>query len=127
MTNSQPLDNTNARLDDLDTRLEQLGDEIDLIRTIQTANRRELRFNSQSLARVERTIIEIGDIVRLQSIQAERDRQQAERDRQVLNQLIAEAAQDRQQVAIDRQVWQTEIRRIWEHLQGRNGGSSISQ
>lgn len=36
----QPQDIT-ARLDDIDTRLEELGDELDLIRTIQNANRRE--------------------------------------------------------------------------------------
>ncbi len=37
--------------------------------------------------------------------------------------LAAEAAQDRQQAAIDRQ----EIRRIWEYLRDRNGGSPPPQ
>lgn len=34
------------------------------------------------------------------------------------------AAEDRQQAAIDRQEFRTEIRRIWEYLRDRNGGSS---
>ncbi|MFN6474359.1 MAG: hypothetical protein RMY36_032400 [Nostoc sp. SerVER01] len=39
--------------DDIDDRLEQLGDELDLIRTIQDGSRRELRTNSQAIARLE--------------------------------------------------------------------------
>jgi len=64
MTNSQPEDTT-ARLDDIDNRLEQLGDEIDLIRTVQDGVRRETRANSQSLARLERTVANLADIARL--------------------------------------------------------------
>lgn len=64
MTNSQPED-VNARLDDIDNRLEQLGDEIDLIRTIQDGVRRETRANSQALARLERTVANLADIARL--------------------------------------------------------------
>jgi len=120
MTNSQPLDDMNIRLDDFGTRLDQLGDDIDLLRTIQDANRRELRFTSQSLARLERIVTQIADTVRLQGSAAEADREQA--------------AADRQQAAIDRQTFQnnltetnqqfqSEIRRIWEYLssQNRNG------
>ncbi|MEH2414221.1 hypothetical protein [Nostoc sp.] len=55
MTNGEQP-NVNARLDDIDAQLEQVGDEIDLIRTIQTANRRETRANSQTAARLERTV-----------------------------------------------------------------------
>ena len=55
MTNGEQP-NVNARLDDIDIQLEQVGDEIDLIRTIQTANRRETRANSQTAARLERTL-----------------------------------------------------------------------
>ncbi|MBW4612224.1 MAG: hypothetical protein KME21_02895 [Desmonostoc vinosum HA7617-LM4] len=64
MTNFQPEDTT-ARLDDIDNRLEQLGDEIDLIRTIQDGVRRETRANSQALARLERTVANLADIARL--------------------------------------------------------------
>lgn len=59
----QPQDIT-ARLDDIDTRLEELGDELDLIRTIQNANRRETRANSQTAARLERTVAQLADIAR---------------------------------------------------------------
>ncbi|MBW4568251.1 MAG: hypothetical protein KME31_09540 [Tolypothrix carrinoi HA7290-LM1] len=38
--------------------------------------------------------------------------------------LTTQAAEDRQQAAIDRQEFRTEIRRIWEYLRDRNGGSS---
>ena len=44
--------------------------------------------------------------------------------------LAAEAAQDRQQAAIDRQqaaIDRQEIRRIWEYLRDRNGGSAPPQ
>ncbi|OKH43831.1 hypothetical protein NIES2101_29630 [Calothrix sp. HK-06] len=64
MTNAQP-ENINVRLEQMDERLEQLGDEIDLIRTIQNANRRETRANSQTIARVERSVAELLDIARL--------------------------------------------------------------
>jgi len=43
--------------------------------------------------------------------------QLSERDRE-------QSAADRQQAAIDRQAWQAETRRIWEYLQGRNGGNN---
>lgn len=60
---NQPHDIT-PRLDDIDDRLEQLGDELDLIRTIQNANRREIRANSQTSARLERTVAQLADIAR---------------------------------------------------------------
>ncbi len=109
MTNSQPINEINVKLNDFGTQLEQLGDELDLLRTIQDANRRELRFTSQSLARLERIVTQIADTVRLQGSAAEADREQV--------------AVDRQQTAIDRQTFQTEIRHIWEYLssQNRNG------
>ena len=59
----QPQDMT-ARLDDIDTRLEELGDELDLIRTIQNANRGETRANSQTAVRLERTVAQLADIAR---------------------------------------------------------------
>ena len=46
MTNAYQPDIT-ARLDDIDERLEQLGDELDLIRTIQNGMRREGANNQQ--------------------------------------------------------------------------------
>ena len=130
MTNAQPEDIT-ARLDNIDEQLEQLGDEIDLIRTIQNGNRREIRATSQTAARLEQTSTRLAAIahdhqiaLRILSQEAERDRQQAERDRQQAERDRQQVAQDRQQAAIDRQVFQNEIQRIWEYLRDRNGGSS---
>jgi len=104
MTNSQPIDEINAKLNDFGTRLEDLGDDIDLLRTIQDANRRELRFTSQSLARLERIVTQLADTVRNES-------------------LIAAA--ERQQIAIDRQEFKEEITRIWRYL-SQNGNNSTS-
>ncbi len=64
MTNADQTQDITARLDDIDDRLEQLGDELDLIRTIQNANRREIRANSQTSARLERTVTQLADIAR---------------------------------------------------------------
>lgn len=64
MTNADQPQDITSRLDDIDERLEQLGDELDLIRTIQNANRRETRANSQTAARLERTVAQLADIAR---------------------------------------------------------------
>lgn len=111
MTNGEQP-NVNARLDDIDIQLEQVGDEIDLIRTIQTANRRETRANSQTAARLERTVAQLADIAR--------DHQQALR--------IAERNFERiqEQATSDRTLFQTEIRRIWEYLLQQSGNGSGS-
>lgn len=59
----QPHDIT-PRLDDIDDRLEQLGDELDLICTIKNANRREIHANSQTSARLEKTVAQLADTAR---------------------------------------------------------------
>jgi hypothetical protein len=41
-----------------------------------------------------------------------------------IEEIRTQAAADRQQAAIDRQAWQAETRRIWEYLEGRDGGTS---
>lgn len=77
MTSLGQPEDISVRLDDIDTRLEEVGDQLDLIRTIQDANRRETRGNSQTIARLERSIRELGDIARLHQEAlrvAERDR-----------------------------------------------------
>lgn len=108
MTDS--LEDNKARLEQIDIRLEELGDEFDLLRTVQNANRRETRGNSQTIARLERAIRELGDIARLH-----------QRALQIAQQ-NAEVAQ--RNAEIDR----AEIRRIWEYLIGqqRNGNGSGS-
>ncbi|MBW4614577.1 MAG: hypothetical protein KME21_15135 [Desmonostoc vinosum HA7617-LM4] len=98
MTNAdQPIE---ERLINIETQLEDLGDELDLLRTIQNANRRELRTVSQTSARLERAINQLADLSRLQALEAQRDRT----------------------------VFQAEIRRIWEYLlqQGGNGNTPPS-
>ncbi|MBD2342312.1 hypothetical protein H6G64_35970 [Calothrix sp. FACHB-156] len=107
MTNADQPQDITERLNDIDERLEQLGDEIDLIRTIQNGNRRELRANSQTTARLERTVAQLADIAR--------DHQLA----------LRVASQDAER---DRTVFQAEIRRIWEYLlqQGGNGNTQPS-
>ncbi len=130
MTNAQPEDII-ARLDNIDEQLEQLGDEIDLIRTIQNGNRREIRASSQTAARLERTVNRLADIARDHQIALRITSQEAERERAQVALDRASAAQDRQQAAIDRQEFrnqmeqrQREIQQIWEYLRDRNGGSS---
>ncbi|QLE59738.1 hypothetical protein FD725_29635 (plasmid) [Nostoc sp. TCL26-01] len=76
---------------------------MDLLCTVQNANRRETRGNSQTIARLERTIRELAEIARLHQ------------------QGLREAQRDAER---DRELFQMEIRRIWEYLRDRNGGSS---
>lgn len=64
MTNADKPQDITPRLNDIDDCLEQLGDELDLLRTIQNANRREIRANSQTSARLERTVTQLADIAR---------------------------------------------------------------
>ena len=83
MSNPQSLEDITLRLDDVDSKLDQLGDEIDLVRTIQEGVRRETRSNSQALARLERTVTSLADIARLhqQSLrQSERQFQEFQRN-----------------------------------------------
>ncbi|MGL5065943.1 MAG: hypothetical protein ACRC62_38735 [Microcoleus sp.] len=104
MTNAdQPPEDIAARLSNIDEQLEQIGDELDLIRTIQNANRREVRANSQTAARLERTVTHLANIAR--------DHQAALRS-----------------LERDREVFQAEIQRIWEYLlsQRSNGNAPPS-
>jgi len=83
MSNPQSLEDITLMVDDVDSKLDQLGDEIDLVRTIQEGVRRETRSNSQALARLERTVTSLADIARLhqQSLrQSERQFQEFQRN-----------------------------------------------
>ncbi|HLO89400.1 MAG TPA: hypothetical protein VK203_30935 [Nostocaceae cyanobacterium] len=113
MTNSQPSEDITTRLDDIDNRLEQLGDELDLVRTIQEGVRRETRYNSQALARLERTVTNLADIARLhqQSLrQSERQFQEFQRNNQEFQRTT--------NAAIER------IDRILDYLLKQSGGQS---
>ncbi|NJL62272.1 MAG: hypothetical protein HC903_11090 [Methylacidiphilales bacterium] len=105
MTNAEQPQDITERLNNIDTQLDALADEIDLIRTIQDGVRRETRTNSQTAARLERTITRLADIAR---------------DHQVALRLAS------QQADSDRNIFQAEILRIWEYLlqQGNNGNGS---
>ncbi|NEU84508.1 hypothetical protein G1O98_37440 [Nostoc sp. UIC10630] len=106
---------------------------MDLLRTVQNANRRETRGNSQTIARLERTIRELADIARLHQEGLRVAQRDAERDRQTIRETEIQADRDREvllasllQAERDRQAFQEEIRRIWEYLRDRNGGSSTA-
>lgn len=99
MTNADQPQDIAARLSNIDEQLELIGDELDLIRTIQNANRREVRANSQTAARLERAVNQLASVAR--------DHQTALR--------ILER---------DREVFQTEIRRIWEYLLTQSGNGN---
>jgi chromosome segregation ATPase len=107
MTNAGQPEDISVRVDNIDTRLEELGDDLDLLQTVQNANRRETRGNSQTIARLERTIRELAEIARLHQEGLRVTQRDAERDRLVLRET--------------QQVFQEEIRRIWEYLRDRNG------
>jgi predicted metalloenzyme YecM len=64
MTNADQPQDITARLSSIDEQLEEIADELDLIRTIQNANRREVRANSQTTARLERTVTQLASIAR---------------------------------------------------------------
>ncbi len=61
MTNSQP-ENLTTRVASLEEQLEQVLDELDLLRTIQTGVRRETRTNSTTAARLERATANLAVI-----------------------------------------------------------------
>ncbi len=100
MTNAEQPEDISARLNDIDERLEQLGDELDLIRTIQNGMRREVRATSQTSARLERTVNRLADIAR---------------DHQLALRIVERNAES------DRSVFQAEIRRFWEYLLRQSG------
>ncbi len=95
MTNAQPEDIA-IRVDRVEARLDNL---VDIARSL-----------------VQNAEIQQQNIAQL-TVTTERLVTEAAQDRQ-------QAAQDRQQAAIDRQEFRTEVRRIWEYLRSRNGGSS---
>jgi len=108
MTNAQPEDLT-ARVDNIDEQLEQILDELDLVKTIQNGVRRETRTNSQSTARLERTVNRLAEIATLH--------QQAfrllENDREELRQHRADIQQNQQN-----------INRILAYLENPNRGDT---
>ncbi|MEC4814274.1 MAG: hypothetical protein SAK29_13515 [Scytonema sp. PMC 1069.18] len=127
MTNAQPP-NVEERLSRLENLFANIGETV----LAQNDTIDVLVANVQQLTENVNAVTNRVDIL---AIQAEQDRQQAAVDRQTFHERMdalaseaaqdrAQAAQDRQLAAIDRQEFRTEIRRIWEYLRDRNGGSS---
>lgn len=102
MTNSEmPSDN-------IDERLDTLGDELDQLRTEMRQVRDETRYNSQTISRLQGTVAELVEIARLHQQALRISERNAEQDREVTRQLLAEMRGIR-----------TENQRILEHLFGQ--------
>lgn len=90
MSNSQPEDLT-TRVDTIEEQLEQILESLDLIATIQRGIRVEVRENSQTSARLERTVRQLAEIsARTQSavaLQQETINQQQENIERILTYL----------------------------------------
>jgi septal ring factor EnvC (AmiA/AmiB activator) len=80
MTNAEQPQDITQRLANIDEQLEQIGDELDLIRTIQNGVRRETRINSQTAGRLERTVAQLGNIARDHQLALRLTSENAERD-----------------------------------------------
>ena len=89
MSNAEQPEDINTRLNTIDEQLEQLAHEIDLIRTIQNANRREVRATSQTTARLQRSITRLEEIPRLHQQGLRIAQQEAERGLVVVRQTLA--------------------------------------
>jgi methyl-accepting chemotaxis protein len=130
MSSSEQPQDISAHLNRLDTRLDELREEVDLVRTMQNGIRREVRSNSQALSSVaslERTVSQLADIahdhqeaLRLTSRQFENMARQIELAAE-RTERVAERAER------DRQIFQAEIRRIWEYLLNQSGNGNASQ
>jgi ferritin len=112
---------SSSRLDRIEAILERVANQQQTNTTAiaqLTSQQAELKQELQDS--ISHLVGVIGDFVEEGQSERQAFREQLER-------LTAEAAQDRQQAAIDRQEFRTEIRRIWEYLRDRNGGSSPPQ
>jgi chromosome segregation ATPase len=113
MTNPQP-ENLSTRLSTVEEQLEQVLDELDLIRTVQNGMRREVRGNSQSIARLERTVSQLAEISA---------RQQLSMQQQQLTMQQQQLTMQQQQQTINQQ--QENINRILEYLENPNRGETL--
>lgn len=90
MTNSQP-ENLETRVATIEEQLEQVLESLDLIATIQRGIRVEVRENSQTSARLERTVRQLAEIsARTQAVvvrQQETSNQQQENIERILTYL----------------------------------------
>ena len=79
---------------------------------------------ARKVDRVEARLDNLVEIARSLVQNAEIQQQNIAQLTATTERLVAEAAQDRSSAAIDRQEFRTEVKRIWEYLRDRNGGSS---
>lgn len=89
-------------------RLDALGDELDQLRTEMRQVREETRYNSQTISRLQGTVVELVEIARLHQQALRISDRNAEQDREVTHQLLIEMRGIR-----------TENQRILEHLFGQ--------
>ncbi|MDJ0677761.1 MAG: hypothetical protein QNJ36_20660 [Calothrix sp. MO_167.B42] len=99
-------------------------DELDLIRTIQTGVRRETRVNSQTTARLERTVTRLAQITALH----QQGFRIIEQDREELRQHRAHIRQDSEklhQYRVNIRQNQENINRILAYLENPNRGETL--
>jgi hypothetical protein len=94
----------------IDSRLETLGDDLDLIRTQMRQVREETRFNSQTVSQLQSTVAELAEIARLHQQALRITERNAELDRTFIRELQTEV-----------RGIQTENQRILEYLFGQQG------
>ncbi|BAZ16568.1 hypothetical protein NIES4071_84450 [Calothrix sp. NIES-4071] len=101
---------TNSELpgDNIDARLNALGDELDQLRTEMRQVPEETRYNSQTISRLQGTVAELVEIARLHQQALRISERNAEQDRDVTRQLLTQM-----------RGIQTENQRILGHLFGQ--------
>lgn len=105
MTNSQP-ENIETRLTTVEEQLDQVLESLDLIGTIQNGIRVEVRANSQTSARLERTVRQLAEIsARTQAV-------------------VVLQQEELQQYRTDIQQNQENINRILTYLENPNRGQT---
>jgi methyl-accepting chemotaxis protein len=137
MSSSEQPQDISAHLNRLDTRLDELREEVDLVRTMQNGIRREVRSNSQALSSVaslERTVSQLADIahdhqeaLRLTSRRFEISSRQFENMARQIELAAERTERVAERAERDRQIFQAEIRRIWEYLLNQSGNGNASQ
>jgi chromosome segregation ATPase len=100
---------------DIDLRLENLGDEIDLLRTQMRQVREETRFTSQTVSQLQSTVAELAEIARLHQQALRINEHNAEQDRLFMREMQTEVRELQTEI----RGIQTENQRILQYLFGQ--------
>jgi archaellum component FlaC len=100
---------------DIDSRLENLGDEIDLLRTQMRQVREETRFNSQTVSQLQSTVAELAEIARLHQQALRINERNAQQDRIFMREIQTEVRELQTEI----RGIQTENQRILQYLFGQ--------